>query len=149
MAARKKVEAKVDAAPEPEVKQELIPFESLSPELKAIYEEAEAIEAKAMAELHAKNAKITANILAHYRIVKKTGRNADQIMERIQKLSAAEQEGADSVEITPLADAVFEVVEAIVGKHLAKTFLEELEGEKISFVPVFKDVITLGSVGKA
>ena len=135
---------------EPEVvATEGIPYDKLSDELRAIYDEAEAIEAEMSAEFRKKTAKITATMLAYYKTMTRTGKNASTVFEKVQALSTDEPLEDQMAELKRVGDSAYGVVEATVGKHLAATFLKELDGEKIGFSQILQDVFRLAKVGKA
>lgn len=149
VAATKTAAKKTAEVPSEAPTEEGIKFSDLSPELRAIFEEAEKIKAEADAERQKKQAKITAWILAQFKIMRETGRNADETMAKIEVVSQLESEGIREKKISEVAEAFFQVVEALCGKHMAADFLKTVEGDKIAFVSIMKDVIRLGNVVKA
>lgn len=145
-AAGKKAELEKAAATP--VAEDVLTYEDLSPELQAIFDEAEAIKEKEDAERRKRNATITAFILARFKIVKESGENADLIKQKFEALAELESESAENLSFSDVADPMYAVVEAIVGKPMAKDFLQTVGGDKIAFVQIMKDVIRLGGVAK-
>lgn len=146
LAPKKPVATAVDEAPEA---LEGISYDSLSPEMKAILDEADKIKAEADAERQKRNATITAFILARYKIMKETGENADEAKAKFELIAELESKDSNSLTLAEVSEPMFDVVEALCGKHMAADFLKKVEGNKIAFVQIMKDVIRLAGVGKA
>lgn len=146
-AAAKSTEAEVAAAIEAPVQE--LKYSDLSPELQAIFDEAEKIKEVADAEARIKSAKITAFLLAGFKTARETGKNADAIMAKIEEVAKIDEKGVKDTTITEISETFYQVVLAVAGKHLAADFLKTLDGDKTAFISIMKDVIRLASVVKA
>lgn len=149
----KKIEAEATVeAPVEAVAEDVIPYDKLSDEMRAIYDEAQKIQEKLEEEQRTKNAKITANLLAHFNNAKKTGKGWAPLGEKITELSAGAPEGVEETDLEAaarVAKQLEEIIVLIAGKHLTATMLKELDGDPIGFMQPLQDVFRLAKVGKA
>jgi len=155
MAARKTVEKAteiVEEAGEAVEASTSVSFDDLSDDLKAILEESEAVEAELEAEFKVISRKILVRLTAQFRVAQKTGFNVKRIMERAYAIDEAEGEENEDLGVLEKlelkADAIFSLVEAIVGSEKAAEWLKEVGGDKLSFAPIVDDLLKLTSVKK-
>lgn len=144
-APEKPVATAVDEAPEPLVG---IPYDSLSPELKAILDEATELKEKEEREIQKRNSKILVYLLAQYKLMKETGHNALAAKDKLIALGEMETAGFDKYSAEEIGEIIYSVVVALAGEKMAAEFLKTVE-DKTGFLPILRDVIRLAGVVKA
>lgn len=124
-------------------------YESLSPEMKAIFDEAAEIEAEISKEHEKKSARAVAQLAAYFKLAKKTSINIDQIMLKATTLRDGVNEGTEIEQFEKAGNNVYEVVELLVGKEKAAKMLEEFDGAKLALAIPLQTAFNLAAVKKA
>lgn len=137
----KKAQAKVE--------EDSLLFEDLSAEDQAIYLAAEEYQKEIAKKEIALNAEIVPVVLAFFKKTQKYGAGMQHIIDAATKFSVVEEKGLTIDNITEISDSIFEVIEAITGKSVAKDLLDKMGGDKMGFISIFNQVIRMSSVKKA
>lgn len=124
-------------------------YEALSPEMKAIFDEAAEIEAEISKEHEKKSARAVAQLAAYFKLAKKTSINIDQIMLKATTLREGVNEGTEIEQFEKAGSNVYEVVELIVGKEKAEKMLEEFDGAKLALAIPLQTAFNLAQIKKA